>query len=123
MNSSHIYSIEVDQGQSAGWLWYLEHGQKLPFAWENLTIPGRKVVIPAPSAWHTFCSQQGATWAIACREEIVQRLGEALASKWYGGGSSNRIDDGDWEWLCVYPPPSGLQKVLDGLFAWTDLFK
>jgi hypothetical protein len=123
MNTSNSYTIEVDHGQTEGWLFYLERGQKLPFAWENLKIPGRKVVVPASSAWDTFCEHHGASWAMGRREEIVRRLGDGLATRWYQGGSSNRTDDGDWEWLCVYPAPSRLQKTLDWLFAWTDLFK
>jgi hypothetical protein len=123
MATSKAYTIEVDQGQTAGWLFYVEHGQKLPFAWENLKIPGRKIVVPAPSAWEAFCEQHGAPWATSRRDTIVRRLGDGLAKQWYPGGSHNRVDDGDWEWLCVYPPPSRLQKILDGLFVWADLFK
>lgn len=123
MDTPTTYTIEVDQGQAQGWVSYIEHGQKLTFAWEALNIPGRKVIVPAASTWSTFCEQHGASWAKNSREEIVQRLGDGLAEQWYQGGSHNRVEDGDWEWLCVYPPPSGVEKFLDGVFVWADLLK
>ncbi len=123
MDSPSTYTIEVDHGQTEGHLFYVERGQKLPFTWNTMKIPGRQVVIPTVSTWHAFCVQHNAPWAVDRREEIVKRLGDGLAKHWYGGGSHNRSGDGSWQWLCVYPAPSRLERILNRLFVWVDLFK
>jgi hypothetical protein len=111
MNGSENYRVEEKQEGRSGHAYYIEQG-RLPFFYEILGIKGRGLDIPSPEQWDAYCEKHEAEWAKGRRDEILERVAQALLKKWYRHGTYEIIEDRS---LNIYPDPSLLSRLLDKL--------
>ncbi len=107
------YRIEMEQVGREGTVFYIEES-RLPFDWEILggTKGGAGLTIPAPKEWDMYCEKNKATWAKGRRDEIIQKVAQALANNWYKNGTFEIDQD---IWLNIYPGPNLLTRLLNKL--------
>lgn len=110
---SEGYQIEMNQFGREGEIFYIEQS-RLPFSWEILggTKWGAGVTIPSPREWDKYCEKNKANWAKGRRDEIVQRIAQALSKHWYKNGTFEIEKD---IWLNIYSGPSLLTRLLNKL--------
>lgn len=85
------YHVKFTNEGPAGWVYYLEGGEALPFDWET-TGAGFYVYLPTAEEWPGFCDQQTAPNARSKRDLIVNRLAKEIKQHQVRGAKVT-IDD------------------------------
>ena len=74
------YKVEIEQTGRGGTIKYLEQDGMLSFDWE-FAINGADIFIPNPEQWDMYWRSSAAVWAVGRRQEILERVAEAVRAR------------------------------------------
>ena len=82
--------VKFTSAGPAGYVYYSEDGETLPFDWQRNTV-GFDIYLPSSEEWNSFCDEHNAVRARNRRQEIVTRLAQEI-SRTEAKGSKVTID-------------------------------
>jgi len=71
------YEVEISQSGPGGSINYTENGQAMRLDWE-FASDGAYVFVPTPEQWDAFWRSNKIEWAAGRRQEIIERVVEAV---------------------------------------------
>ena len=71
------YKVEISQSGRGGSIDYTENEQALRLDWE-FAVDGAYIFVPTPEQWDAYWRSNNIQWAAGRRQEILERVTEAV---------------------------------------------